>query len=228
MFIQVPFDEDDPRVRAMHEAHHRAIAENEDFSNRVWTLLTEMSPEDLFTVNQLVRSYMNYENPLAAINYTVGQVDTILKVKHNLCGGCGKNHEAEFLADAARVAELKNKPPVLIDADALRVEYIGRQESAPYFTDVVLTDTTTTLPADLQKKIDEQNKAIHDAEVNAEDDRIRESMQRQRNLSTYRVAEMDDGRVKCTDCGVIYPSLEDRMVKPADHCHGCFTKARHG
>lgn len=32
----------------------------------------------------------------------------------------------------------------------------------------------------------------------------------------------------CLNCGMRYPSIEDRMLKPPDECSGCFRKAGHG
>jgi hypothetical protein len=48
-------------------------------------------------------------------------------------------------------------------------------------------------------------------------------------LADYRVNLLDPPpQVACRDCGMIYPSLEDRMLKPPDYCSGCFSKAAHG
>lgn len=44
----------------------------------------------------------------------------------------------------------------------------------------------------------------------------------------YNLIKMPDGRFFCKSCGLQYVSLEDRMVKPADECHGCQHKAAHG
>lgn len=32
----------------------------------------------------------------------------------------------------------------------------------------------------------------------------------------------------CLLCEIQYQTIEDRKLKPADHCHGCFRKAAHG
>jgi len=32
----------------------------------------------------------------------------------------------------------------------------------------------------------------------------------------------------CTLCGIQYPTIADRMLRPSDECHGCFLKAGHG
>jgi hypothetical protein len=51
--------------------------------------------------------------------------------------------------------------------------------------------------------------------------------------SKYHVAYLSDDnftdpRVKCTNCGTIYPSLADRMIKGPDDCHGCHHKSAYG
>jgi hypothetical protein len=32
----------------------------------------------------------------------------------------------------------------------------------------------------------------------------------------------------CRGCGIVYVSLEDRMLRRPDECHGCFLKAKFG
>lgn len=35
-------------------------------------------------------------------------------------------------------------------------------------------------------------------------------------------------RVLCSGCGMQYPHLQDRMIKPPEECSGCMVKAAHG
>lgn len=45
----------------------------------------------------------------------------------------------------------------------------------------------------------------------------------------YRVILTGVGeQVQCTDCGLIYSSLEDRMLRKPDECSGCEQKAKWG
>lgn len=45
----------------------------------------------------------------------------------------------------------------------------------------------------------------------------------------YRVELTGEGeQVRCTDCGLRYPNLEDRMLREPDSCHGCFQMAKDG
>lgn len=46
-------------------------------------------------------------------------------------------------------------------------------------------------------------------------------------MNTYRL-EWRDGNLHCKDCGIQYQSLEDRMVKEPDDCHGCQLRSAHG
>jgi hypothetical protein len=58
-------------------------------------------------------------------------------------------------------------------------------------------------------------------------------------MDQYHVAPVDDGdllgSVVCTGitppvegCGIVYQSLEDRMLRAPDYCSGCFAKAGQG
>lgn len=54
------------------------------------------------------------------------------------------------------------------------------------------------------------------------------------NMRIYRLDEKYDLDTHaylglfCTGCGMVYPSIEDRMLKPPDVCSGCFRRAGHG
>lgn len=63
-------------------------------------------------------------------------------------------------------------------------------------------------------------------------------------LQLMREYHLDDARVEGTNelvgfictgivgcpggCGIVYPSIEDRMLRGPEDCHGCFNKAAHG
>lgn len=51
-------------------------------------------------------------------------------------------------------------------------------------------------------------------------------------LTEFRVVFVADGEldisVKCVDCGYVYPSLMDRMIKPPSSCPGCYIKSAQG
>lgn len=46
-------------------------------------------------------------------------------------------------------------------------------------------------------------------------------------IKRYRLVKVE-GFLYCDDCGMRYPSLEDRMIKEPDDCPGCHTKSAHG
>jgi len=49
------------------------------------------------------------------------------------------------------------------------------------------------------------------------------------NMELYRLKiDESTGKLVCKDCGLEYVSLEDRMVKSPDDCHGCYIKSAHG
>lgn len=44
----------------------------------------------------------------------------------------------------------------------------------------------------------------------------------------YHVDILASGKAVCTRCGYTYPSLEDRMLRRPEECHGCQIKAQFG
>ncbi len=46
-------------------------------------------------------------------------------------------------------------------------------------------------------------------------------------MEKYRLVRNGD-LFMCADCGIRYPSLQDRMLKAPDDCHGCHDKSAHG
>lgn len=51
-----------------------------------------------------------------------------------------------------------------------------------------------------------------------------------KNLADYRlnIVTQDYPKVACRDCGMIYQSLEDRMLKAPEDCIGCIQKEKWG
>jgi hypothetical protein len=47
-------------------------------------------------------------------------------------------------------------------------------------------------------------------------------------MEEYHLATVFGGALVCTNCGLEYPSLKDRMLKGPDDCHGCHLKAAQG
>lgn len=48
-------------------------------------------------------------------------------------------------------------------------------------------------------------------------------------MTRYRVNEVPESdAVVCQGCDTVYPSLEDRMLKKPDECHGCIQKTKWG
>lgn len=47
------------------------------------------------------------------------------------------------------------------------------------------------------------------------------------NLKKYRM-HIINGDLRCRDCGIKYVSMEDRMLKAPDDCHGCEVKSKWG
>lgn len=50
-----------------------------------------------------------------------------------------------------------------------------------------------------------------------------------RQMVEYRVSfNLDTERFYCDDCGMMYPTIEDRMLKSPDDCPGCHQRAGQG
>lgn len=152
-----------------------------------------------------------------------GYLTSMLKQRFGICPACHTNHEAELhkmsgqdasFPEAVALKEaVENRTPLAdLQRDDEPTEVEGQMEldfSAP-----VLPPTTR-----------EEYDARKDEGV---DTPHLGPMVRSDAMLAYRLEPYDDMYFYCRDCGLTYVSLEDRMLKRPDECHGCFLKASQG
>lgn len=75
------------------QQQREAVMHAEDFDNRWYDLLQNATVEQLMTL----REVLNYEPDSARLNYLDGMVASVLRLQHQVCSGCGKDHTQEGL-----------------------------------------------------------------------------------------------------------------------------------
>jgi len=170
------------QLRKQHEEHQM---QTENYYHSVQHLFDELNKEQLMTLRWILHNLQAEETGRLAAYYE-GQIANTLQYKHDVCPGCGKNHEEEMLA-AATVPPAERPAEEPVNAD------------------------------------------VSHAGPSAISDETRELM---RQYSIDDAWDQETGKFLgfiCTKgCGMMYPSLEDRMLRPADHCAGCIQKAKWG
>lgn len=203
-FFQPPSDEEKAAMQAAHDRMHMA---DQDFKHSTQRLFEELNHDQMRTLQAMLQVIQHRTNdPLVAL--WEGIVVTEMKHRFNICITCGVNHDE----DIPRPEE----------------ETAGDENST---TDLKATSfSRTTELSDLSA--DEEDTPLPTFGI-SDEDRIK--------MEEYHlddVYDSDSGQFlyfKCTGitgtrgpCGVTYPSIEDRMLKPPEHCSGCFQRMMHG
>lgn len=163
-----------------------------DFHHRVTELFESLDAEEGITLKQILYNTLNDSGAFAGM--MIGQLGKVLERNHNICAGCGVNHEEEL--------QQMNIPkePLVVEPEETQEVIV---ENPNEFTD-------------------EQRANMAKYHL---DDAWREDPDRAR-LIGFICTGIDGG--PRGGCGMIYPSIEDRMLRNPEECTGCFTKAAHG
>lgn len=190
----------------MEEHAQRAEMAADSYRHDVTRLFNELQLDQLMTLRNMMHQLVFSEDGKLAAYYE-GQVATVLQIRHNVCPSCGVDHDkeaAEFKEDGDEV------PPTEANLASETIgEYRDKAESQP------------------QDKLQEMLPTFDLSEEDLD------------NMEKYHLDDLRDADnhqilgFKCTgvngvECGMIYPSIEDRMLKPADSCTGCQSKAAWG
>lgn len=232
-----PFDPNEAMRRAeeQHQRFHQAVdAQKHD----VRRLFTEIKKEHLVTLHDLLGSLVNSDEEVAAAAaHFHGQAKIYLEMLHKICSACGKDHDEAIqdvvgtpatptgvIADPAYQAIVDDVAKAAGPA-TLNEHYDGFKDLPEPYRQFLLDQGLTGLSGpDL--KVGEAGRL---------------SLRQVKAMEHWR---LDDLREKtdlillgfvCVgypqqglECGMRYPSIEDRAMKAPDDCSGCHIKAAHG
>lgn len=100
----------------MQRQHDAAIMHAAEQRHRWLRLLTEMSPEDLATLMEMLRFCNDNKK---GIPYFIGMSSAIQQLQNNRCV-CGNDHDADMLTDAAQKLQTERDEE---NAKATMIEY---------------------------------------------------------------------------------------------------------
>lgn len=179
-----------------------AQANSEDFGHAVQRLMTEMDQDSLITLKTMLHYVVHESNsPVAA--YWEGVVTGSLTHRFNICSAHGVNHDEEAEQEL-RVPEGFESPSQML------LNYT--EEDVPESS---ADRARSGRLSDGDKMLMEQYH-LDDAYIEGS----------QPPLFYGFICTGIKGRRE--GCGVMYPSIEDRMLKEPESCSGCFQKAAHG
>lgn len=190
--------------RQMEEAHDRQRAETEAWHNEQNDFFDGMSKDQLVTLNRILRNMGEDLSGRTAAFYE-GIVQSLLTFKHKVCPSCGIDHAEEFTSGLGTIL-----------GDMIRplIPKVGEPLNLP--------------PGHEQLTFDD---ALKDADMSVEETvDLAEELHRKQQMERYNVEPDAENPpfLKCRGCGLTYVSLEDRMVKAANDCHGCAHKSKWG
>lgn len=203
------FARDPEELRKMMEAQQdRHMMEASAFIHGVERLFNELGKDDLLIVRELIKSCSNEYNSA----YFDGQVSSYVKVRFGICASCGVNHDEEQMPDLFQGTPLTDE---LIET----IKQVGMKGSI-----ILPNDDEFTV----ERPVYSEDNPLHLDEVKLT------------MMKEYHLEDAWDADTKvflgfaCTGvsgsgpCGMIYQSIEDRMLREKDQCSGCSTKSRWG
>lgn len=210
MWFQLPFEMPEEIRKQMEEHQQRAEMAADSYRHDVTRLFAELPLDQLMTLrNMLHQLVFDEDGRLAA--YYEGQVSSALRFVHNVCPSCGVDHDKE----AANFEPAPAEDTEANMADDLIGEY--RQKAAE--------------KADEEPPTDKLQSMLPTFDLTEED---------LANMEKYHLDDMRDQDTHqilgflCTGvgnqgaCGMIYPSIEDRMMRDPETCTGCQQRAAWG
>ena len=186
----------------MEEHAQRMEMAADSYRHEVTRLFSELSQDQLMILRNMMHQLVfSDDGKLAA--YYEGQVATVLNLKFNVCPSCGVDHDKEAASFEAPEADMKST-----------------------VTDVV----NETINEYREKAQDKLQEMLPTFDLSEED---------LANMEKYHLDDLRDADnhqilgFRCTGvngvaCGMVYPSIEDRMLRDPDTCSGCQQKAAWG
>lgn len=193
------FGQPSPEQIAAMEARRAAhFMSLEDAKNKLEGLFGELTLEQLTSLREMLYTISNSDNTVAMADYWTGWASAVLKYKHGVCSSCGVDHSEEGLMDLVK----KNGPD---DQPA------GDEPQVSSENDVALDKFRDMTPEELALM---KEYHLDDARIEGTNELV--------GFICTGIEGVPGG------CGLVYVSIEDRMLKKPEECHGCFNKAAHG
>lgn len=182
----------------MEEQQDRRQAEIQSWHHEQDHFFSTLTREQTLTLSRILRNITNDESGRTSAFYE-GVCQSILTYRYNVCAGCGVDHAEEF---AKELLDEAPREPNLDVPDGISPDQLT-------FDDAIAADQ----PQLIADKIDEAELADRRELMD------RYNVEEDPNLAPF---------LRCRGCGLTYVSLEDRMVKAPDDCHGCTHKSKWG
>lgn len=171
----------------------------ESYRHDVQRLFDELSKEHMMTLRTMLNQF-TMEGDSRLTSYYEGVVAATIAHRFDVCGGCGENHADVLLQerDGQSGRTVRTDSPI---GKALKIDGF--------------------LPAQ------DGDKPLSTADLGFTDEQLA-------NMEKYNLDDVRDevtlellGFI-CKGCGLRYVSIEDRMLRAPDACHGCYLKSAHG
>lgn len=200
------FDNPGEFLAHVQQQAESAHGEMQAFQNDLRRLLgEELTVEQLITLRRVI-AYVGASEGRTAMYYE-GVITAIIEHKHGLCGGCGKDHLLDTLTRVEPHPD-EDEPTTVETLGGEKITFTSSVSPQP--------DTRREYPPDSEREENMEKYGLREADA----------MDFERGL----IAGPDERPVFCKECGALYQSLEDRMLRPplVDGCQGCQHKAAHG
>lgn len=212
-FYQQPSEEEMNEIRKQAELQEMAMS---DFNHSFQTLFSELTLDNLKTVKTMMHFIVGTAgSPIAA--QWEGMLAWEMKNRFNICVTCGVNHDEEVLPDEPPSEERASWPDFIPAPFPYRAP-----PPSPYPMPAVPADTIPEEEPNMGVFRELTDEEVHNMEVYHLDDLRDEESQELLGFVCTGIEGSTEG------CGMQYPSIEDRMLKPPEECSGCFIKAAHG
>lgn len=220
--VEGPFENVGDAVRRAAEHHQQHI---DVHLHELRRLFTELDQEHLFTLTDFLGNLSTSGDQAAgtaAHFYGIGKV--YLESRFNVCSACGVDHDqaAKNLKDSAADDGQMELPLPAMDPVGIKME---KREEEPY----------PDLPGHVRQFMD-------DAELTGMDfgpflqigETGRLNLPQVKMMEAYHLDDLrEEGTNKllgfrCVKCQLNYQTIEDRMLKNPDDCHGCHNQSAWG
>lgn len=209
--FQPPSQEEQREMRAEAE---RNAASADAFFHGFQRMLEESSEDDLITLRTMLQVVTQRTSDDLACRWH-GMVMMALKSRFNICIHCGTNHDNEVPRPEKPLFDKGGTHP-LLDLEAMRetlIEQSPGKPPQPFEDRERNSDGTIPFLPEEREIMDEYH--LDDSYEEADPPLF----------LGFRCTGIEGWN---KPCGVVYPSLQDRMLNPPEKCSGCQTRMAHG
>ncbi len=200
----ISFNPDDlpPELKAQLDRENMEI---EVKAHMIERFVEELDEEQLLGLDALLK--LMSRAPKYSIIYWRGRTEALLKERYNICAAHGVDHDKEAAAEMhpkeeSTVAKGNEDAPMAATSEQAAGAELQRFDRELTFRPAMAG--YEWLPQTVGIMIEYNLDDFYDEDT--------------KEFVAFR----------CIKCGVEYPNIADRMLKPPDECHGCFQKAAHG